>query len=296
MTREDVLQSVSLKKRFCKDQNIPIAVYDNPYFYERLLTINQVIPCVDAFELFCNEMSQFENEQTYFEYYNRVKDSVIDYLKSNPVYNEFNEWIYPVNTSYPKQNLYVEQNNGKRFISLDMKQANFSALKKYSPDIFGGCSTWRSFLSMFTQNEHLLTSKYIRQVIMGACNPSKQIKYEKHLMSNLLNGLVEQFPNYDIFSLGEDEIIISLKDDDNVSLIGHHGILAKYISSTNLSDIIRITPFSLEKIGNTGGWIKHAKKEIYTAHEIIMIDGIEFKCLSAEIYHQWTVGKVFDTD
>ena len=69
MTREQILNSVSLKKRFCKDYNLPITIYDNPYFYERLSAIDVMFDCIDKFDNFCRCLSNFESEQDYFEYF-----------------------------------------------------------------------------------------------------------------------------------------------------------------------------------------------------------------------------------
>lgn len=293
MTRNDVLQSISLKKRFCKDNNLSIAVYDNPYFYQRLEIINHVIPCVDKFERFCKELEKFECEQDYFEYYNSVKDNTINYLKENASFISFNTRAVDMPRPYtPKKNLYVEDNNGKKFISLDMKKANFSALRFYDEAIFGGAATWEKFISRFTDSEHIISSKYIRQVIMGACNPKRQIQQEKMIMFMLLNDVVTQLKlrqahdgcsdieamlsnieEYEIYSLGEDEIIIEVTGEK--SLTYYTKIIEDIVSTTKYRDFIRVTAFTLKKIQGTDGWIKYI-----TQHEV------EFKCLNAEIYHQ----------
>lgn len=133
MTREEVLNSIQLKKRFCKDCNIPIAVFDNPYFYERLITLDTIFNCVEQFNLFCVEMQQFNNEQDYFEYYNLVKDKMISDIKGNHTYQSFNTDLSGKSETalnierakVGKKNLYVENNDGKTFISIDMKKQTF---------------------------------------------------------------------------------------------------------------------------------------------------------------------------
>ena len=56
MTKDEIMESISLKKRFCKDYNIPIAVYDNPYFMQRLTIVDKVKPCLVNFIDFCKEL------------------------------------------------------------------------------------------------------------------------------------------------------------------------------------------------------------------------------------------------
>lgn len=275
MTREQILNSVSLKKRFCKDYNLPITIYDNPYFYERLSAIDIMFDCIDKFDNFCRCLSNFESEQDYFEYYNEVKDKVIDYIKSNPAYECFNGDVFATKYNFPKNNLYVSQNDNCTFISIDMRKANFSALKHYDKAIFGGKETWEEFLGMFTDCSHILQSKYIRQVILGACNPKRQITYEHYLMGKLLTHIVENIPTINVYSLGEDEILIKVEKDCGYS----KNQLQKVVSSCpkGIGNIVRIDIFDLHIIKKTSGWMK------------VMYDdesSIKFKCLEAETYHQ----------
>ena len=254
MNRKEVLESIALKKKFCKDCGIPISVYDNPYFYQRLQILDPIYNGIKKFMMFCSELEQFENEQEYFAYYNQVKDSVIDSIKSKDAYLKFIQGTYEVHTVYDKRNLYVEDNNEKAFISIDMKKANFSALNHYSDDIFDHCNCWEEFISRFTNNNHIISSKYIRQVIMGACNPGKQIQYERFLMSKLLNHIVESLPMAKVFSLGDDEIILSVGNGCGFSFNELKRVILD--CHDQIGRLVTAKVFNLEKINGTNGWAK----------------------------------------
>lgn len=276
MKREQVMNSIALKKRFCKDNNLPIVVYDNPYFYERLCVLDILFGCVDKFEDFCKELLEYSCEQEYFEYYNYVKGAVISHIKNKKDYIKFNEEKFNLDTNtYKKQNLYTEPNNNRTFISIDMKKANFSSMSLYSGQIFDNAKTWEEFMRQFTTSEHIVNSKYIRQVILGACNPKKQIQYEKYLMFNLLQDLIKNIKTLHVFSLGEDEIIL-YTEDCGYSFQRFKEIL----SGTSIGSMVRITMFDLEMIKGTKGWLKTIY-DFKNSDEIV-----EFKCLDAEIFHQ----------
>lgn len=215
MTVDEVLNSITLKKRFCKDCNLPIAVFDNPYFTQRLLALDGITcDAVSKFDSFCHELERFNSEQDYFEYYNGIKDRIIKDIKENPEFIRFSNEQLKDEYFCGKKNLYSEDNNGELFISLDMVKANFSALHYWSPDIFNGCQTWESFMQQYTDSSHIIHSKYIRQVIMGACNPKKQIKYEHHLMNDLAKYIAHRLDkDLEIMSLGEDEILIRVSSN-----------------------------------------------------------------------------------
>lgn len=275
MTKDDILNSIQLKKRFCKDCNLPISIFDSPYFYERLCILDCLYDCVAKFDLFCTELLSFENEQSYFEYYNSVKDKMITSIKVNAAYQQFNTMTIgksPVRIG--KKSLYIEENNGKTFISVDMKKANFSAMNFYSKDIFD-CQKWESFVARYTNSQHIQKSKYIRQVVLGACNPKKQIQYEHYLMTLLYLHIKNTLDDYsfEVYSVGEDEILILVDD-----LLCSINKIKNAISScpNGIGSLVRVEMFDLQKLGDYG-WLKTIRGDNQT---------IQFKCVSAEIFHQ----------
>lgn len=274
MTREQVLDSILLKRRFVKDCNLPITVFDNPYFYERICILDILFDSVDKFDKFCLSLIPFQSEQEYFSHYNEVKDKIIDDIKSKEDFETFQTIPSALIPGVPnKRNLYVEENDSKCFISIDMRKANFSALRHYSKAIFNGCETWEEYVNQFTQNEHIINSKYIRQVVLGACNPKRQIKYEHYLMSIMAKHIMVSAPEYTIYSLGEDEILIELGDNTY-----NTATFSKLIHGCpeGIGSLVRIEAFRLHKFND--GWYKKGLNDS---------DGLpDFKCVDAEIFHQ----------
>ena len=280
MTRDEVLNSISLKKRFTKDCNLPIAIFDNPYFYERLSALDFLENSLAKFDVFCQELEPYACEQDYFEQYNLIKDSIITDLKENTQFKILNLTQFDFKSEYSRRNVYVEDNDGLIFVSLDMKKANFSALHHWSPSIFNGCHTWEEFIGQYTDKQHIINSKYIRQVIMGACNTKKQIQYERYLMFGLLQDITPYISgSFDVFSLGEDEIILQpkkkIKTEEDIEKLEQ--VINCALNDSSIKEYIRVTTFLLEKIKGTDGWVK------YIIHNSKII---EFKCLNSEIYHQ----------
>lgn len=280
MTRQDVLNSVALKKRFVEDCDLPIAIYDNPYFYERVQTLDIVYDSVEKFDRYCYELSMYDSEQEYFEAYRFIKDSAIDCIKDSGSFNDFINETFNIESQYSKRNLYVDENDDTAFISIDMKKANFSALSHYSSRIFNDYSTWEDFMRQFTDNEHIICSKHIRQIILGACNPKKQIQYERCLMTILCNWIVENIPTVKIYSLGDDEIIIQRSREYGTGCGFSLSQLKKCVNScpNGIGLLVRVQAFELFKIRGAKGWRKAYTGETDQENE--------FKCLDADIVHQ----------
>ena len=269
----------NLKKRFCKDCNIPIKVFKEPYFTERLILFDKYFDTVNKWTLFTQEFKKgnYKCEQDYYEEYNRVKDDAINDIKSSDGFAQFNSEDmnnFCVKDEYkdlPKKDIFHPSNTGRKFISIDMKKANFSSLRYYDPDIFDGAKSWESFIRRYTDNEHIINSKYIRQVILGNCNPKRHITYEKYLMSTILDELLTYINKERIVFFSNDEIILDVNDipDDNTRVLLYQ---IERIGENSLFPI-EVEQFTLGKLMYTHGYYK-----------IFTNDTIEFKCVDAIMF------------
>lgn len=268
--------SEKLKERFCKDCNIPLRLFKEPYFTERLQLYNSYYNTLDKWNIFVRELEKYKCEQDYLEEYNRVKDAVINDIKLSDGYNRFNEedmGKYSVKyKDLPSKDIYKPSNVGKLFISIDMRKANFSALKFYDKSIFSNADTWEEFIERYTENKHIVNSKYIRQVILGNCNPKRQVTYEKYLMGLVLEVLIDElgYSAIDIAFFSNDEIVIDMGKYEDC--INKQKIL-EMVVNVRFNIPFRIELFYLHKITGTDGYYKELVKNIIEKE-------YEFKCLN----------------
>lgn len=262
--------SNKLKERFCKDCKIPISIFEEPYFTDRIKLYDKMYNSLAKWNLFLQEISKYNNEQDYLEEYNRVKDCAIDDIKNSEAYKVFNTEDmnkYAVtHKNMPGKDIFKPSFDGETFISIDMKKANFHSLRNYNPEIFGGAENWEQFIARYTSNKHIMNSKYIRQVILGNCNPKRHITYEKYLMDKVLDRL-GSLDNVVFFS--NDEIVIHIINSDELNYSREY----KTNLENTLSDFeipLRLELFTLYKIHGADGYCK--KKD----------DGsVELKCLDS---------------
>lgn len=266
--------SARAKERFCKDCNIPIRLFQEPYFTNRLTLFDKFYGTLDKWNLFLEELQKYNCEQDYFEEYNRVKDSAILTIKESEAYQRFNaddmNKYHVTHENLPSKDIFKPTNDGKSFISIDMRKANFSSLHHYSADMFG-VNTWEEFISKFTDNQHIINSKYIRQVILGNCNPKRHITYEKYLMDILLTDLLEKHISIErVVFFSNDEIVIDVSDMNKSRQVLLAFNIEQYLKDA--SPKFKVELFTLYKIHGTDGYYK----------EILNENGekdIEFKCL-----------------
>lgn len=275
MDEKKVLMSNSLKKRFVRDCNIPISVYEEPYFTERLKTLNCLFDTNRKWKQFVGELKAYASAEEYLAYYNDVKDAVITDIKTHDAFRKFNSESFASLDIFPDTALYSSDNEDEIFISLDIKKANFSVLQYYNPAIFNFSNTWEEYLSRFTASRHILESKYIRQVIFGACNPGQQVRYEDYIMKKIATELKKIY-NIHFLSVKNDEIIIKglRYYHKGMPTLNEFAETLKNLPD-NLASLLKITVFKLEKVGDIG-WVKLGSESCEP----------DFKGIDAEIFHQ----------
>lgn len=268
--------SENLKERFCKDCNIPLRLYKEPYFMDRLQLYDSYYNALDKWNIFVRELDKYKCEQDYLEEYNRVKNAAINDIKISDGYKRFNEEDMNKYTvkykDLPGKDIFKTSNNGKLFISIDMRKANFSALKFYNRSIFDNADTWEKFIERYTEDKHIVNSKYIRQVILGNCNPKRQVTYEKYLMGLVLEVLIDElgYSASDIAFFSNDEIVIDMgKYEDCI----RKRELIEWQIKGYFNIPFRIELFYLRKITGTNGYYKEIVKNIIERE-------YEFKCLN----------------
>lgn len=206
------MYSSKIKTRFCKDNGIPIALTESPYFEERLKLYDPLFDCLKKWELFQKELELYGSEQDYFEYYNSVKDTAINGIKSAPAFQEFNNRdmnCFKSNEfNLNSKTIYKDSNSNLTFLSIDLKKANYQALKQYDASIVNNSKNYQEFISGYTKMQHIIDSKYIRQVIFGSCNPGRQTTYEKWLLLPIVKNLIASGCNIVLYSC--DEVVISI--------------------------------------------------------------------------------------
>lgn len=259
--------SNKLKQRFCKECKIPISVYDEPYFSDRLELYDKFYNSKEKWNVFLSEVAKYDCDQDYFEEYNRVKEQAMSSIKESDAFKRFNnEDMNKFLVRYsdlPTKDIYKESNVNKLFISIDMKKANFSALQHYDSNMFGNSETWEEFIGEYTNNRHIINSKYIRQVVLGNCNPRRQVTYEKYLMGEVLSHIEKYNLKDKVVFFSNDEIVFDMSEDNvELKLLLYMCKCLQEDINEDLNIPCRVELFKLLNIKGTDGYLKEVIKNI----------------------------------
>ena len=238
MLEKDVL---SFRRRFVKDFNLPINLIDSPYF-EYYMDRYDFFPkedwnmCVDKIDKHYDG-----NVGKWLESYSQLRDDIITTVENSASFSAFNSadmknWKMPV-FSVGDLNIYNSSNTGKKFISIDLKKANFQALRKFNPEIVMNCDTYDDFIEYFHGDEYFKKSKYTRQVIFGKLNPRRTITFEKYLIGTIFSNENNHLFKY----LYENTELITVKSDEIVFMIDNPEMVEKLNKTflQSLRDVIK---------------------------------------------------------
>ena len=175
-------------QRFSKDFNLPINIFTQDYFNYYKETYH-FFPN-EEYDKLLQEIKDNYNDN--YEEWNaftcKKRDDIIMSILNNPAYIAFNEcdmseYYIPEKYKYiPDYNIWNKENHLKSFLSIDLKKANFQALKYHDENILFGCETYEELLDKFNMPEHFKDSKYLRQVIFGKLNPKRTTTIQRCMM------------------------------------------------------------------------------------------------------------------
>lgn len=228
-----------LKRKFIKDTNLPIQVLDSPYFEYFLDLYEPTYKSRSSWEKLRKEIKDGSIED-WMKMESEVIEKIIkDITTSDPYQTFIKDKNWDSGISEIGNTLYSESNLGKKFLGIDISKANFQALRYYNPSIFLNEDTWENFVGLYTESEHIKSSKNIRQVIFGKTNPSRIIRVEKYLCKRIEE--IISLPN--LFSRKTDEVIWEVPKDFSMTEDNYSEII-----KNKLGIDVSVNVFSLDII------------------------------------------------
>jgi len=211
------------------DLHVP-SYEDFDYYKNQYAKLNQWKNIDELVKMYEQAESEIED---IFAYKIDKVDEVVNFLKGTRAYNELNDDNLipdlPVNKNF-------EFEEGKKYVSIDLKMANWQVLKKYDPDFINELGdTYSDLLNKFNIHPIFHQSKHFRQYIFGNVNPKRQVRAQRVMIQDLINALSNH--NLKVEFIKWDEVIYSY---DNVNQI-------KFLEEID-SDLFRVKLFSVKLV------------------------------------------------
>lgn len=201
-------------KGFCKLMDISVPVYEHfDYYIEQYSKLEKWKNIKDLIKLY------EEAEESHEDLYKfRVDKSIeiINFIKSTRGYVEMCDdnllREYPITKNF-------EYSEDKKYLSIDIKKANWVSLKKYDPEFLNELgNSYEDLLKKFDMPEIFNHSKQFRQFIFGNLNPKKQGRIQRNIIENEVINILNKF-KLEIACVKNDEVIYSFDSLEEIKEI-----------------------------------------------------------------------------
>jgi hypothetical protein len=232
-------------KGFCKLFKLNVPVYSEfDYYIAQLSKVPKFNDILDMVKLYESAESEIVD---LYKYRIEKSNEIINYLKSTRAYEEliYDNLLPDLQTT---KNFHYEE--GRKYISIDLKKANWLSVKKYDPDFLNELGdSYEDFLDKFDMPEVFKKSKSFRQFIFGNINPKKQIKSQRLMIQDI----VGEFGNVlQIECIRHDEVIFSFDAfEDIIPIYKSYNRSNSY--NVKIFTIDRVEDFKIENLYDING-------------------------------------------
>ncbi len=262
---------------FIRDYRLPIVINFEPYFSYFVKLYDSIYSTDQKYALLVDAVDQLNKiRKSLQSYAHELSDQIGSELIKVPAYKDFaSSTKYNVKEFPNSKNIYaVKCNTELVYISLDIRTANFTALKFVDPELVLNCQTWDQLIRKFTSIEYFIQSKYFRQITFGKIGPI--MKRVSSIQKYLTNEFYNKIKNgVNVEGASNDEIIISSTTETletDLNFIRN----ALIEMPVHMQNIWKIIPFTLVSIGNSKSFVKKNLND----------DTIEIKNTDKDFYAQ----------
>jgi hypothetical protein len=201
------------------------------------------------------EAAAYDLNEVFYDLQNRVYDS----FSENPIIKQMQTVGYKASNkvSLIRKITGCNQTPGNTYFSIDVKTANFSWLFNYVGNHIlklGVQKTFPEFISAFTDNPLLASSKHMRQIIFGKVFKDYKLNaiYEadiNNITAMFTNLILAKYPALSSVKLMNEECIFLKTEDMNIEDIREE--LKKL--EPEIGEIVNklcVTEYTLRKVGN----------------------------------------------
>lgn len=219
-------------KGFCKLMDLSIPEHNEfDYYISQFARLDKYKHIKDMIPLYEEAESKYDDV---FQLRIEKSNQIVKFLEQTRSYKELiDDNLIP---DHPTTKSFQYDEN-KKYISIDMKMANWQVLKKYDPDFENELGvSYADLLRKFDVPEIFIHSKQFRQYIFGNINPKRQGRAQRVFIQQIIDKF--KYLNLEIACIKNDEVIYSFQSFDDI----------KDIISTIDNDRFRIKLFTVERV------------------------------------------------
>lgn len=221
-------------KGFCKLFDINIPEYlEFDYYINQLSKTYRWKNIKDLIKLYEEAESEIDN---LYQFRIDKSNELIEFIKSTRAFIDLNDDNLIPDYPTTKNFLYEE---GKKYLSVDIKMANWNVLKKYDPQFINELGdSYEELLEKFGLPKLFQNSKSLRQYIFGNLNPKRQMKAQRVIIEDL----IQKYKDLNLES-------VCIKSDEVIWIIDSEEKIKKVLSTID-QNIFKTKIFTVERVGD----------------------------------------------
>lgn len=187
-----------------------------------------------------------------------VMDAMKKAFQDEAAYQNFLQQRFTTKTLPKVEKLYLPENADKLFVSIDIRSANYTMLKRHMPTFLSG--SWADLLRGFTKSEFLIHSKQFREIVFGNLGLTKRIEtmssqYIQAVVDHIAESCQElSASDRHIVLQSGDEVVYEANSMETKSAI--NAALALETSPGCPAEELRVTCFTLRQLGTRAHYVK----------------------------------------
>lgn len=183
------------KEVFCRDYGIPINVFEEPYFEDRVRLFDTIYGSLGKWEKFKKYVTDIEG---YEKEYNCSENILMD-IKGSIGYRNFIECSDIGNTlriDHSCPAVFRKEDVGRYFLSVSIPKDRlwFYVLRHFDVSILGGCEKYDSFISRYSSNPCICDSITLSKLVFDNLNYTGINRYAADIMYTIMYQIVPVCP------------------------------------------------------------------------------------------------------
>lgn len=240
-----------LRKTFCSMGNIPINIYSNPHFLNRIKLLDPIYHTDSLWTEFLKATDYYKTSNDYEIHLQNITSQInnlVDERITNSILNNATRSI-EVAKYRRDMDIFEIDNIGQKFARIYICDKSFSALRWLSSTILDNKKTYSEFIRKYTDDKNIISNFDVQDRILGLWRNRKlRFAVDALTVEMLTRAVLKCFALRHIRKACDGEIIIELAQNQSI------------ISYSNLNEIIeqwaRLSKVKFELEVFTVGFIK----------------------------------------
>ena len=247
-----------LRKTFCELSGIPINIYSNPHFLNRIKLLDPLYHTDALWVEFLKAADYYKTSKDYLAHINSLSNQMST-LIANRLTPKMIDTIargVDMNNNRVDAEVYKEYNVGKKFIRINLKDKYFAALYWVNSSIVDNKKSYAEFIRQYTEDRNVICNLDVQGRIFGADkNISLRFVLDALTIKLLTETVHKVFAHRQVWKSCDGEIIVELAN--NQDIISYNNLADALIKWGNFYKInFNIEAFTLGYISGVGTYIK----------------------------------------